>query len=104
MHHWLTTPLQPAPVREAWLIQLFFSHTSTDDEIAMLIEERGKIFRQIVDTYQAQTQTAIPQDMPPGLERARALWQITLDYGIAFYQFELKWNKEMLGRVKNLPR
>ena len=103
LHRWLTTPLQPAPVREAWLIQLFFSHTSTDDEITMLIEERGKIFRQIVDTYQAQTQAAIPQDLPPGLERARALWQITLDYGIAFYQFELKWNKEMLERVKNLP-
>lgn len=104
LRRWLTTPLPPAPVREAWLVQLFFSHTSTDDEITALVEERGKTMREIVDAYKGQTQAAVPQDLSSGLERARALWQITLDYGIAFYEFELKWNKEMLERVKNLPR
>lgn len=104
LRRWLTTPLPPAPVREAWLIQLFFSHTSTNEEIAELIEERGKNFREIVAAYKEQTHVVIPENLPPGLERARALWQITLDYGLAFYQFELKWNKEMLERVKNLPR
>ncbi|MGZ9225605.1 MAG: PadR family transcriptional regulator [Anaerolineales bacterium] len=103
LRRWLTTPLPPAPVREAWLIQLFFSYTSSDAEIAALIEERGKNIRQILDNYRAQTQAVIPEDLPPDLERARALWQTTLDYGIAFYEFELKWNKEMLKRVKNLP-
>lgn len=103
LRRWLTTPLPPAPVREAWLVQLFFSHNSADEEIAVLVEERGKKILEIVDVYKSQTQAAIPQDLPPGLERARALWQITLDYGIAFYQFELKWNREMLERVKNLP-
>jgi len=104
LRRWLTTPLSPAPVREAWLVQLFFSHISSDEEIIELIEERGKNIREIVNSYKAQTQVAIPKDLPPGLERASALWQITLDYGLAFYQFELKWNKEMLERVKNLPR
>jgi len=104
LRRWLTSPVPPAPVREAWLIQLFFSHTSTNKEIAALIEERGMNIREILNAYKAQTKVAIPQDLPPSLERARALWQITLDYGLAFYQFELKWNKEMLERVKNLPR
>ena len=103
LRRWLTTPLPPAPVREAWLIQLFFSHTSTDEEIIALIEERGRNIREIVDAYKGQTQVSIPHDLPPEMERAQALWQITLDYGLAFYQFELKWNKEMLERVKNLP-
>jgi DNA-binding PadR family transcriptional regulator len=104
LRRWLTTPLSPAPVREAWLVQLFFSYLSSDEEILALIKERGKNIREIVALYKEQTQVAIPQDLPPGLERARALWQITLDYGLAFYQFELKWNKEMLERVKKLPR
>lgn len=104
LRRWLTTPLSPAPVREAWLIQLFFSHTSSDAEIAALIEERGRNIREIIAGYQEQTQAAIPHDLPPGLERARALWQITLDYGLAFYQFELQWNREILERVKKLPR
>jgi PadR family transcriptional regulator, regulatory protein AphA len=103
LHRWLTTPLPPDPVREAWLIQLFFSHTSTDEEIAALIEERGKNIREIVSVYKQQTRAAIPQELPPEMQRAQALWQITLDYGIAYYEFELKWNKEMLERVKNLP-
>jgi DNA-binding PadR family transcriptional regulator len=104
LRRWLTTPLPPAPVREAWLIQLFFSHTSSEDEITTLIEQRGNDIRRIVDAYKSQTESSIPQNLPPGLQRARALWQITLDYGIAFYEFELKWNKEMLKRVKSLPR
>jgi DNA-binding PadR family transcriptional regulator len=104
LHRWLTTALPPAPVREAWLIQLFFSHTSSDEEISALIEERGKNLRNIVNAYGSQTQAAVPQELPPGLQRARALWQLTLDYGRAFYEFELKWNTEMLKRVKNLPR
>ena len=91
-------------MREAWLVQLFFSFTSTDEQIVELIKERGKNIREIVESYKAQIQVAIPQDLPPGLERARALWQLTLDYGLAFYEFELKWNKEMLRRVKNFPR
>jgi hypothetical protein len=77
---------------------------SSDEQITALIEERGKNIREILDAYKAQTRVAIPEDLPPRLERARALWQITLDYGLAFYEFELKWNKEMLKRVKNLPR
>jgi DNA-binding PadR family transcriptional regulator len=104
LRRWLTTPLPPAPVREAWLIQLFFSHTSSDEEIAALIEARGNDIRKIVGAYKSQTDAAVPQDLPPEFQRARALWQLTLDYGIAFYEFELKWNKEMLKRVKNLPR
>jgi len=103
LRRWLTTPLLPAPVREAWLIQLFFSHHSTDEEITVLIEERGKSIRQILDAYQSYTGATIPPDLPPELERAGSLWQITLDYGVAYYEFELLWNKEMLERVKNLP-
>jgi PadR family transcriptional regulator AphA len=103
LHRWLTTPLPPTPVREAWLIQLFFSHTISDAEIAALIKERGETNRQILETYSAQTEAAIPQDLPLRLRRAAALWRMTLDYGIAFYEFEQRWNEEMLERVKKLP-
>ena len=102
LRRWLTNPLLLAPVREAWLVQ-FFLHTSSDQEIAALIEQRGKAIREILDTYQSYTRDAIPRDLPPELERAASLWQITLDYGVAYYEFELRWNKDMLERVKHLP-
>ena len=100
---WLTTPLPPAPVREAWLIQIFFSHNSTDAEITALLEARLGNIRQILAAYQSQAEADLPSETPPGLERAQALWQTTRDYGAAFYEFELHWHLEMLERVKNLP-
>jgi DNA-binding PadR family transcriptional regulator len=104
LRRWLTTPLPPSPVREAWLIQLFFSHNSTNEEITTLLEARLRNIRQILETFQHNTETDIPPETPPGLERARALWDITRDYGAAFYEFELHWHLEMLERVKNLPQ
>jgi DNA-binding PadR family transcriptional regulator len=103
LRRWLTQPLPPTPVREAWLIQLFFCHTNSDAEIIALIQERGETTRRILETYRVQSGGVLPQDMPPGLRRAAVLWQMTLDYGIAFYEFEQRWNEEMLERVKRLP-
>ena len=103
LHRWLVTPLPLAPVREPWLIQLFFSHTSTDEEITALVEARGKQIQETLDELQAQNQPTVPQNVPPELERAQALWKTTFDFGIAYYEFELRWNQEMLERVKNLP-
>jgi DNA-binding PadR family transcriptional regulator len=101
LRRWLTTPLLLGPVREAWLVQLFFSHSNSDVEISSLIQERGHQICQILDVYRQQT--SIPPAAAPGLDRARALWQATLDYGIAFYEFELRWNNELLNRVRTLP-
>ena len=103
LHHWLTTPLSSAPVREAWLVQIFFSHKSTNEEIFGLIEARLRDIREVLDAFQSRTDSGTPAEIPPGMERASALWQITRDYGAAFYEFELQWHLEMLERIKNLP-
>jgi DNA-binding PadR family transcriptional regulator len=102
LRRWLTTPLPPTPVREAWLIQLFFSYKSTDEEITTLLEVRLEEIRQVLQAFQLPPGTVAPQ-APPGMERAWALWLTTSDYGKAFYEFELGWHLEMLERVKNLP-
>lgn len=103
LRRWLTTPLPPTPVREAWLIQIFFSHKSSNEEIAALLERRLQDIRQILQAFQAPESGGPPSQAPPGMERAWALWKITGDYGRAFYEFELHWHLEMLERVKSLP-
>ncbi len=103
LRRWLTAPLPPSPVREAWLIQIFFSHKSTNEEISNLLEARLRDIRQILDTFRSPAESESSPETPPGLERAQALWQIPRDYGAAFYEFDLQWNLEMLERVKNLP-
>jgi PadR family transcriptional regulator, regulatory protein AphA len=120
LRRWLTTPLPLAPVREAWLIQIFFSHKSTNAEIAALLQARLAAIRQALAAFRGAAEGtpsadgapptdsmpssgSLPPIPPPGLERAYALWQITADYGAAFYEFDLRWHEQILERVRRLP-
>jgi PadR family transcriptional regulator AphA len=104
LHRWLTTPLPLEHVRQAWLIQIFFSHVSSNEEIAALLETRLKNIQERIRFYREEGQASIDQNAKEvGIERARVLSQMTLDYGIAYYQFELTWGRKMLEQVKDLP-
>lgn len=104
LRRWLTTPLPVDPVREASLIQIFFSHFSTNEEIAALVEKRMEDTREELALLRTAAQKAIDENFQRiGVERARQLWQITLDYGIAYYEFELAWNAKTLEIIRNLP-
>ena len=104
LRRWLVTPLGLEPVREASLIQIFFSHFSTNEEIAALMEVRMKEIRQQLQILRTSAQTAIIENAKQvGVERARQLWQITLDYGIDYYEFELAWNEKTLATIRSLP-
>jgi hypothetical protein len=77
----LTTPLPLSPVREAWLIQIFFSHRSTNEEITAL-PKPGWDIRQTL-----AASAPVRQKSRRGAARhgaGYALWQITRQYGEAF--------------------
>ncbi len=104
LRRWLTTPLPLDPVRDASLIQIFFSHFSSNEAIAALVETRMQETREHLTLLRTAAQAAIDENAQRiGVERARQLWQITLDYGIAYYEFELTWNEKTLGIIHNLP-
>jgi DNA-binding PadR family transcriptional regulator len=104
LHRWLTSPLPLDKVREAWLIQIFFSHFSSNEEITALLEARIQALRERLTVYRTKAQAAVDQNAEQlGLERARQLWQITLDRGVDSYEFELDWLENTLERVHGLP-
>jgi DNA-binding PadR family transcriptional regulator len=104
LRRWLTTPLPLNPVRQAWLIQIFFSHFSSAEEIAALLEARMDEIRARLKTYREEVQAALDENAERvGVERVHELWQITLDYGIDYYEAELAWLEKTLERVRNLP-
>lgn len=104
LRRWLVTPLPMDPVRDANLIQIFFSHFSSNEEIAALLETRIKEIRAHLQLLKTSVQTGLDENAKRiGVERARQLWQITLDYGIAHYEFELSWYEKTLKNIHKLP-
>lgn len=104
LRRWLTTPLPLESVREPWLIQVFFAHSLSNDEIAALFEARMQQMRHRLQVYRQEAQAAIDQNAAQvGVERLRQLWQLTLDYGIAYYEAELDWHTQALEGVRRLP-
>ena len=104
LRRWLVTPLPLEPVRDSTMIQIFFSHLSADNEIESLFDARMQATRERLQTLQTLAQAAINDNARRlGVERARQLWQITLDYGIAYYEFELAWQIKTRATIRNLP-
>jgi DNA-binding PadR family transcriptional regulator len=103
LNRWVSTPLQVESPREAWLIQVFFAHNATNEEIASLFEKRIEELQ----AYLAQCQIAqahIDKSYKQvGLKRLRDLWQLTLDNGVNYYESEIAWLKKTLPRVRKLP-
>ena len=104
LHRWITTPLPLAMVREAWLIQIFFSHASTNEEIITLLKTREKDIQTKLDSLRTEIPASMEENAARvGIERSHLLWQMTADYGIAYYESELKWIETAIKRVRRLP-
>ncbi|HEY9152790.1 MAG TPA: PadR family transcriptional regulator [Anaerolineales bacterium] len=104
LHRWVTSPLPLGTVREAWLIQIFFSHASSNEEIVSLLKSREKDIQAKVDALRTEVQASMEENAARvGVERLRLLWQLTADYGIAYYKAELKWTETAIKRVRKLP-
>jgi PadR family transcriptional regulator, regulatory protein AphA len=104
LRRWLVTPLPMDPVRKPLLIQIFFSHFSTNKEIAALLEVRMEETRSHLQALRTLVQAGLDENADRiGVERSRQLWQMTLDYGIDYYEFELSWYEKAMKRIHNLP-
>ncbi|MCX6066650.1 MAG: PadR family transcriptional regulator [Chloroflexi bacterium] len=104
LHRWVSTPLPLETQRHAWLIQVFFAHGHTNEDVISLFEQRIAAIEQ----YQAQAlfmaQTYLDENAKQvGIQRLGALWQLTLDYGNEYYANEVAWLKKTIGRIRELP-
>jgi DNA-binding PadR family transcriptional regulator len=104
LHRWVVTPLPLAITREAWLIQIFFSHASSNEEIIALLQARAKEIRASLETFHTEIRSSVEEKAAnPAMERMRQLWQMTADYGMAYYQSELAWIETAIERARKLP-
>lgn len=104
LERWLSTPMECDPVREAWLMQVFFAHPLGNDQIVHLFEERIHEMEKQLTTYQAHLpQNQMIDSDPESGQRKHDLWALTYDYGIAYLQFQIDWHRKALEQICQLP-
>ena len=103
LRRWLTTPLPVKPTREDWLIQLFFAHGLSNEEIEALLRSRVEQLERGLERLRCEAQASLDSSHAQiGVERARDLWQMTLDYGLALYEAELTWLNQAVDKARRL--
>jgi PadR family transcriptional regulator, regulatory protein AphA len=103
LRRWMTTPLPVEIPREAWLIQVFFAHGITNEEIGHLFEKRIETLREYLSQCKIAQQHIDENYEQVRINRMRDLWQLTLDYGMDYYEREIAWLEKILPRVRRLP-
>ena len=100
---WVSTPLPVESPRAAWLIQVFFAHDLTNEEIVALFEKRIEYLRSYLSQVQGAQKNIDENIKKVGVKRVQSLWQLTLDYGIDNYTNEINWLEKTLPIVRKLP-
>lgn len=103
LRRWASTPLPVEAKREAWLIQVFFAHDVTNEEIASLFENRIERLRTSLNECQLVQKAIDENARGGGMKRKQSLWQLTLDYGIDYYESEILWLERTLPVIRKLP-
>ena len=103
LRRWVSTPLPVQSKREAWLIQVFFAHNLNNEEIASLFENRIERLRTSLSQCQLAQKNIDKNSQGGDMKRLQSLWQLTLNYGIDYYENEINWLEKTLPVVRKLP-
>ena len=103
LKRWVSTPLESEGPREAWLIQVFFAHNLSNDELVHLFEKRIESLKHYLEQSRAAQANIEENYKRVGIKRLHDLWELTLDYGVDYYRNEIAWLEKALPRVRKLP-
>ena len=103
LRRWVSTPLPVEAKREAWLIQIFFAHNLDNEEITHLFENRIERLRESLFQLQSVQENIEKNSKQGNRQRLQRLWQLTLDYGVQYYENEINWLVKTLPLVSKLP-
>lgn len=101
---WLAIPARVRRMRMEWLVKVFFAHHLPDDDIRGVFRTRAKDLQRRLESLRTEAQAMVDlQHQRLNSDRARALWQITLDHGIAATEWELGWIENALKELDTIP-
>jgi PadR family transcriptional regulator AphA len=99
LFRWLNEPQPAAEVRLAWLIQIFFGGRLRDEQVIALLEHQLSLQRGRLRAFSAiapENQERMSEDDP----RERFFWLLTVDYGVASSQAQVRWLETVIASLK----
>jgi PadR family transcriptional regulator, regulatory protein AphA len=97
---WLKTDIEAEKVKDPALTRLYFmGFASAPERIDILKNHIGRL-RQTLNALDLIHQQSAETSSPPGLEDVRRFQLFTLDYGRAFYAFNIAWYEDLLNTLE----
>jgi PadR family transcriptional regulator, regulatory protein AphA len=97
---WLNSEIEAEKVKDPALTRLYFMGFAPAAERIRVLETHIQKLRQTLGKLELIHQQAAEIETPPGLEDARRFQLFTLDYGRAFYAFNIAWYQNLLETLK----
>lgn len=99
-HDWLNSDIEAEKVKDPGLTRLYFMGLSPAQERIHVLEAHLEKLRRRLDLLSIIHQQSADIEAPPGLEDVRRFQMFTLDYGCAFYAFNITWYQNLLETLK----
>jgi DNA-binding PadR family transcriptional regulator len=97
---WLNSDIEAEKVKDPGLTRLYFMGFASATERFRVLEARLKKLRRTLDALELIHLQSADSQAPPGLEDVRRFQLFTLDYGRAFYTFNIAWYQNLLETLK----
>lgn len=97
---WLNSEIEAEKVKDPALTRLYFMGFSDPPERIRILEKHLQNLRQTLGKLDFIHQQSAEIKTLPGLDEIRRFQMFTLDYGRAFYAFNIAWYESLLETLK----
>jgi DNA-binding PadR family transcriptional regulator len=103
LQRWLQSPADVAPVRDAFLIKIFFGGQLDKEDSLSQLRCHLALHQEQLAVYQETVRGRIQQSMEgTGMEREAFFWNLTLDRGMKYEQGWIEWCQETIAKIEAL--
>lgn len=96
---WLEEPMDLQPVREPFLIKIFFGVNLEREKILALLEHQKELHREQMDRYR-EIKESFSNKVPAEMKRDAVFWEMTLDAGIKLGASWQEWLEDSIKKIK----
>ncbi|GBF35094.1 transcriptional regulator [Desulfocucumis palustris] len=101
LHRWLREPMDPPPVRQAFLVKVFFGGSLEKEEILAQLRQELELHCNLLAILEDRAREGLQQSIEDtGFKREGLFWGLTLEAGIKSKKAWIEWLEEAIAKVE----